>query len=81
VVDVAAQAKYMRWETLSGFPGFVFTAPVGTFRANAFGLHDMLGNVSEWFLDRHAENYYRVSPVNDPRGPSQAALRVFRGGS
>ncbi|MBS0208293.1 MAG: formylglycine-generating enzyme family protein [Planctomycetes bacterium] len=60
--------------------GYKWTAPVGKFQPNAFGLHDMHGNVWEWCSDGYDENYYAHSPVDDPRGPSAGLSRVLRGG-
>ncbi len=56
------------------------THPVGRKRPNAWGFHDMLGNVWEWCGDRHDAEYYASSPVNDPPGPTKGSYRLIRGG-
>ena len=54
------------------------THPVGQKKPNAYGLHDMSGNVWEWCWDWHQE--YPESPQIDPTGPSKGSQRVTRGG-
>ncbi len=61
--------------------GFYYTAPVGSFPPNDFGLYDMVGNAWEWTADWYAEDYYKLSPVDNPLGPETGTLKVARGGS
>jgi formylglycine-generating enzyme len=55
--------------------------PVGQKKPNPFGLYDMLGNVWEWVEDWFSNNYFKTSPIQNPKGPTSGRFKVKRGGS
>lgn len=78
--DLVAVSRMKISERISASDGFAFTAPVGQFPPNQFGIHDTIGNVHEWCQDWHGKNYYRKSADTDPQGPRGGTVRVCRGG-
>ncbi len=58
--------------------GFSIPAPIGSFKPNGFGIHDILGNIAEW------TSTSEMRPLDDsPAGRTQArgSRKVYRGGS
>ena len=71
--NLPAEWKFFSWDD-----GYVFTSPAGSFKANAFGLYDMIGNAWQWCADRYG--HYEIGAVTDPTG-AETGGPVVRGGS
>ncbi len=73
----------LRWRDAKVNDGQAFTAPVGTYPKNGYGLYDMSGNVWEWVEDGYDEKFYATEAAKEPSpvGKSADGRRVVRGGS
>lgn len=73
--DLATLAEHAWYEANSGRQ----TQPAGKKKPNAWGLHDMGGNVWEWCSDRF-NGPYEDKAISDPPGAKGGDTRVLRGG-
>ncbi|MSO97497.1 MAG: formylglycine-generating enzyme family protein [Rhodospirillaceae bacterium] len=80
--DKIPPERAVRWEATNCRDGFAEAAPVGSFPANAFGLHDMLGNVWEWNEDC-SPKLYAAKPDDGSAYQHEKLcdMRSVRGGS
>ncbi|MGH2353793.1 MAG: formylglycine-generating enzyme family protein [Chloroflexota bacterium] len=61
--------------------GYAGTAPAAAFPPNAYGLHNVSGNVWEWGADWFSPKFHVDGPRDNPQGPPTGQARVLRGGS
>ena len=80
--DRTAKRRFDGWTVADCTDGALWTSPAGSFTANEFGLHDMLGNVWEWVADCWHDDY-DGAPRDGSAWTSGAdcSRRVLRGGS
>lgn len=81
VADQSAAQRFPGWETFPCNDGYVSTAPVGSFKANAFGLHDLFGNVFEWVEDCWHPDYKGAPKDGSARLDGDCKEHELRGGS
>ena len=80
--DLSAEPVYpLAWEAAQCKDGYPDLSPVGAFGPNAFGLHDMIGNVWEWIEDCSSRSYIGRPKDATPWEWPGCQRRIQRGGS
>ena len=77
--DATAKAEFTLFPAFTWSDGYLHTAPVATFRPNAWGVYDAVGNALQWCGDWFGD--YPAGPGVDPQGAAEGKERVLRGGA
>ena len=80
IADETLADNYRKYSTVACNDGALGIAPVGGFRANDFGVHDMLGNAEEWVADCWRRNYAGADGTSRPAN-GYCTARAVRGGA
>jgi formylglycine-generating enzyme required for sulfatase activity len=81
VADRTAARRFPRWSVFACKDGYIYTSPAGSFKPNAFGLVDMLGNAFEWTADCWHEDYTKAPIDGSARMDGDCSRHELRGGS
>ncbi|MCY3622126.1 MAG: formylglycine-generating enzyme family protein [Gammaproteobacteria bacterium] len=81
VPDQSRNAVSPELVTTACSDGFADMAPVGQFKPNAFGVHDMTGNVWEWLADCYERSYANVPTDGSALVKGDCGAYSIRGGS
>jgi sulfatase modifying factor 1 len=81
VADHSGGQRYPGWSVFPCDDGYVYTAPVGSFKPNAFGLSDMFGNVLVWTQDCWHPDYTGAPNDGSARETPDCREHEIRGGS
>jgi formylglycine-generating enzyme required for sulfatase activity len=79
--DQVAKQTFNLFPPFNWTDGYLYTSPVATFKRNALGLYDMIGNALQWCDDWYGEYPANDSVTTDPTGPATGTQRVLRGGA
>jgi len=79
--DQAAQKTFSGLTAASCSDAYDYTSPAASFAANAFGIHDMHGNVFEWVEDCYKDDYQGIPVDGSAWTAGDCARRVVRGGA
>lgn len=81
LADQKAKKTYTSWTTAECDDTYLYTAPVGSFKANNYKLLDMQGNVWEWTQDCYHDSYKKAPHDGSAWEKKSCVNRVLRGGS